>query len=78
MWAVVVALVVVAIVTGLQGAQAGAFGLAGILVAAGVARLVVPGHGPVGIVIRSRGVDATMYFTLAAAIAVLAQTAPNI
>ena len=78
MWVVVAALVVVAVVTVLQGAQAGAVGLAGVLVGAGVARLVVPDPGLIGIVVRSRGLDAAMYFGLAAAVVVLSQTAPNI
>lgn len=78
MWVVVVALVVVAVVTVLQGAQVGAVGLAGVLVGAGVARLVVPEPGLVGIVVRSRGLDAAMYFGLAAVVFILSQTAPNI
>ncbi|SDC34386.1 Protein of unknown function [Sanguibacter gelidistatuariae] len=78
MWTICAAVVVVAVVTLLEGARLGALGLAGVLVGAGVARLVVPGPGLVGIAIRSRGLDAAMYFSLAAAIAVLAQTAPNI
>lgn len=78
MWTVCAAILLVVAVTVAEGARIGALGLAGVLVGAGVARLVVPGPGLVGIAIRSRGLDATMYFCLAAAIAVLAQTAPNI
>lgn len=77
MWTVCIALVVVAVVVVQEGARLGAFGLAGILVAVGGARLVVPSP-LVGIAVRSRSVDATMYFALAAAIATLAQTAPHI
>lgn len=78
MWTVCAAIIVVVAVTVAEGARIGALGLAGVLVGAGVARLVVPGPGLVGIAIRSRSLDAAMYFSLAAAIAVLAQTAPNI
>lgn len=78
MWVIVVALVIVAIVTVWQGAQMGALGLAVILAGAGVTRLVVPDPGLIGIVVRSRALDAAMYFGLAVAVAVLAQTAPNI
>ena len=78
MWIIAAAVVGVAVVTVLEGARLGALGLAGILLGAGIARLVVPGPGLVGIAVRSRGLDAAMYLSLAAVIAVLAQTAPNI
>lgn len=78
MWLIVVALVIVAVVTVWQGAHVGALALAAILAGAGVTRLVVPNPGLVGIVVRSRSLDAAMYLGLAAALAVLAQTAPNI
>lgn len=78
MWIIVVALLAVALLTVLQGAQEGARGLAVILIGAGVARLVFPEPGLVGIVVRSRTIDATMYFGLAAILTILAQTAPNI
>lgn len=78
MWIIAAAVVGVAVVTVLEGARLGALGLAGILLGAGIARLVVPGPGLVGLAVRSRGFDAAMYLSLAAVIAVLAQTAPNI
>lgn len=78
MWVIVVALVLVALLTVLHGAQDGARGLAVILIGAGAARLVVPEPGLVGIAVRSRTLDATMYFGLAAILTILAQTAPNI
>lgn len=78
MWTICVALVLVLVVTVLEGARLGGLGLAGVLLGAGVARLIVPGPGPVGIVIRSRGIDAAMFIGLAAVIAFLAQTAPDI
>ena len=64
MWFIVVAILAVAVLTVLQGAQEGARGLAVILIGAGAARLVVPDPGLVGIAVRSRTVDATMYFGL--------------
>ena len=78
MWTIVVSLVIVAVLTLWQGAQVGAFGVATVLAGAGVTRLVVPDPGLVGIVVRSRTLDTAMYFGLAAAVALLAQTAPNI
>ena len=78
MWTIVVALAIVSVVTVWQGAHIGALGIAAVLAGAGITRLVVPGPGLVGIAVRSRGLDATMYLGLAAAVAVLAETAPNI
>ena len=78
MWTIVVALVIVAVVTVWQGAHVGALGIAAVLAGAGITRLVVPGPGLVGIAVRSRSIDAAMYLGLAAALALLAETAPNI
>ena len=78
MWTVCVAVLVVTAITAFAGARVGSWGLAVILAGAGIARATIPGPGPVGITIRSRTFDVSLFFGLAAVIAVLAQTAPNI
>ena len=70
-------LAVVAITLGL-GAREGALALAVLLLTGSLARAVIPGPGPIGITIRSRGVDVAMFATLGLMIGILAQTAPNI
>ncbi|MBI9114157.1 DUF3017 domain-containing protein [Sanguibacter suaedae] len=78
MWIVMVALLASLAVTFDVGARAGAMSISALLVAAAVTRGLVPGPGPIGITVRSRGVDVLMFVGLAAVIAALAQTAPNI
>jgi len=78
MWIVMVALLASLAVTFDVGARAGAMSVSALLVAAAVTRGLVPGPGPIGITVRSRGVDVLMFVGLAAVIAALAQTAPNI
>lgn len=78
MWTICVAVLVVTAITAFAGARVGSWGLAVILAGAGIARATIPGPGPVGITIRSRTFDVSLFFGLAAVIAVLAQTAPNI
>ena len=76
-WAVVAALVGVLVLVVTVGAQAGAVALAVVLAAAGIARAVTPG-AVVGLAVRSRTFDVLFYLLLAAAVAFLAQTTPDI
>lgn len=76
-WAVMGALVVVLVLVVAVSASAGAFALSAVLVAAGICRAVLPGD-VVGLAVRSRTADVVFYLLLAAAMAFLAQTAPNL
>lgn len=76
-WAVVVALLGVLVLVVTVGAHAGALALSGVLAVAGVCRAVTPG-AVVGLAVRSRTFDVTFYLLLAAAVAVLTQTTPDI
>lgn len=76
-WAVMGALVVVLVLVVTVSASAGAFALAAVLATAGVCRAVLPG-AVVGLAVRSRTADVVFYLVLAAAMAFLAQTAPNL
>jgi len=76
-WAVMGALVVVLVLVVTVSASAGALALAAVLVAAGICRAVLPGD-VVGLAVRSRTADVVFYLLLAAAMAFLAQTAPNL
>ena len=76
-WAVMGALVVVLVLVVTVSASAGAFALSAVLVTAGICRAVLPGD-VVGLAVRSRTADVVFYLLLAAAMAVLAQTAPNL
>ena len=76
-WAVMGALVVVLVLVVTVSASAGALALAAVLVTAGVCRAVLPGD-VVGLAVRSRTADVVFYLFLAAAMAFLAQTAPNL
>ena len=70
---VVVALVVSLVV----GTRAGAYTLAGVLVACAVARLLLPSPGPLAISVRARWIDVTILGVLAASIGLLAQLLPG-
>lgn len=76
-WAVMGALVVVLVLVVTVSASAGAFALSAVLVTAGICRAVLPGD-VVGLAVRSRTADVVFYLLLAAAMAFLAQTAPNL
>lgn len=76
-WAVVAALVGVLVLVVTVGAQVGALALAVVLAAAGIARAVTPG-AVVGLAVRSRTFDVLVYLLLAAVVAFLAQTTPDI
>lgn len=76
-WAVMGALVVVLVLVVTVSASAGALALAAVLVTAGICRAVLPGD-VVGLAVRSRTADVVFYLLLAAAMAFLAQTAPNL
>lgn len=76
-WAVMGALVVVLVLVVTVSASAGAFALAAVLASAGICRAVLPG-AVVGLAVRSRTADVVFYLVLAAAMAFLAQTAPNL
>gem|GEM_PF-3995929 len=70
---VVVALVVSLVI----GTRAGAYTLAGVLVACAVARLLLPSPGPLAISVRARWIDVTILGVLAASIGLLAQLLPG-
>ncbi|ACZ22711.1 hypothetical protein Sked_28090 [Sanguibacter keddieii DSM 10542] len=76
-WAIVVALVGVLVLVVTVGAHAGALALSGVLAVAGVCRAVTPG-AVVGLAVRSRTFDVLFYLFLAAAVAVLTQTTPDV
>lgn len=74
MWLVLAGVAVSTLVAVLVGARAGCFTLAGLLAVAGVCRAVLPGPGPVGITVRSRGLDVLFFLAPAAVMAFLALT----
>ncbi|OLT52453.1 DUF3017 domain-containing protein [Cellulosimicrobium sp. CUA-896] len=61
----------------LVGARAACLVLAGVLAVAGLCRAVLPGPGPVGITVRSRGLDTFFFLAPAVAIAFLALSLSN-
>ncbi len=61
----------------LVGARAACLVLAGVLAVAGTCRAVLPGPGPVGITVRSRGLDTFFFLAPAAATAFLALSLSN-
>ena len=78
MWLVCAGVLAVVAIALTLGAREGALALAVLLLTGSIARAVIPGPGPIGITIRSRGVDVAMFATLGLMIGILAQTAPNI
>jgi uncharacterized membrane protein YphA (DoxX/SURF4 family) len=76
-WAIVAALVGVLVLVVTVGAHAGALALSGVLAVAGICRAVTPG-AVVGLAVRSRTFDVLFYLFLAAAVALLTQTTPDI
>ena len=78
MWLVCAGVLAVVAIALMLGAREGALALAVLLLTGSLARAVIPGPGPIGITIRSRGVDVAMFATLGLMIGILAQTAPNI
>ncbi|MET3974850.1 DUF3017 domain-containing protein [Cellulosimicrobium sp. TH-20] len=72
MWLVLAGVAVSTLVSVLAGARAGCFALAGLLAVAGVCRAAIPGPGPVGITVRSRGLDVFFFLAPAAVMAFLA------
>ncbi|MBD5786883.1 DUF3017 domain-containing protein [Cellulosimicrobium terreum] len=71
MWLVLAGVGVTTVVAVLAGALVGCLVLAGVLVVAGVARACLPAPGPVGITVRSRGLDVFFFLAPAAAIVFL-------
>lgn len=69
MWLVVAGVALSTLVTLLVGARAGFLTLSGVLVVAGLCRAVLPGPGPAGITVRSRGLD--VFFFLAPAVVIV-------
>ncbi|MBD8078272.1 DUF3017 domain-containing protein [Cellulosimicrobium arenosum] len=78
MWIVLAGVLLATVVAVLVDARAGCLVLAGVLVAAGLARAFLPGPGPVGISVRSRGLDTFFFLAPAVAIAFLALTTPGV
>jgi len=72
MWLVLAGVAVSTLVAVLVGARAGCFTLAALLAVAGVCRAAVPGPGPVGITVRSRGLDVFFFLAPAVVMAFLA------
>lgn len=77
MWLVVAGVALTAVAAPLLGARVACLVLAGVLAVAGLCRAVLPGPGPVGITVRSRGLDTFFFLAPAAAIAFLALTLPD-
>ncbi|MFC8922390.1 DUF3017 domain-containing protein [Cellulosimicrobium sp. NPDC057127] len=74
MWLAVAGVGLTTLVALLVGARAACLVLAGVLAVAGLCRAVLPGPGPVGITVRSRGLDTFLFLAPAVAIAFLALT----
>ncbi|GED09007.1 DUF3017 domain-containing protein [Cellulosimicrobium cellulans] len=72
MWLVLAGVAVSTLVAVLVGARAGCLTLAGLLAVAGVCRAAIPGPGPVGITVRSRGLDVFFFLAPAVVMAFLA------
>ncbi|GAB3160599.1 hypothetical protein GCM10027059_08960 [Myceligenerans halotolerans] len=69
--------VVLSLLLGLVvGGRAGSLGIAVTLAVAGIFRAVLRGPGPVGLAIRTRGLDVVMYMSAAVMIGALAVVAP--
>lgn len=77
-WLVLAAVAASVLLGVLVDSRAGVLGVSVTLAACGVARAVVSGPGPVGIVIRGRVLDVVMFAGLAAAIFVLGVSAPGL
>jgi hypothetical protein len=77
-WLVLMGVVVSVLLGILVGSRAGVLGVSATLAVCGVARAVVSGPGPVGIVIRGRVLDVVMFAGLATAIFVLGVSAPGV
>jgi hypothetical protein len=77
MWLVVAGVGLTTAVALLVGARAACLVLSGVLAVAGVCRAVLPGAGPVGITVRSRGLDTFFFLAPATAIAFLALALSN-
>ncbi|MCF4122646.1 DUF3017 domain-containing protein [Antribacter sp. KLBMP9083] len=77
-WLVLAGVVASVLLGVLVGSRAGVLGVSATLAACGVARAVVSGPGPVGIVIRGRVLDVVMFASLATAIFVLGVSAPGV
>ncbi|WP_265520739.1 DUF3017 domain-containing protein [Oerskovia flava] len=77
-WLVLAGVLASLAVAVLVGGREGTLALASLLVAAGLLRALLPGPGPVGLTVRSRGVDVFFFWSLGAMIASLAVVAPAI
>ncbi|WP_435738858.1 DUF3017 domain-containing protein [Cellulosimicrobium sp. PMB13] len=72
MWLVLLGVGLATAVALLIDARAASLVLSGVLAVAGVCRAVIPGPGPVGITVRSRGLDTFFFLAPAVVIAFLA------
>lgn len=72
MWLVLGGVALATAVALLVDARAASLVLSGVLAVAGVCRAVIPGPGPVGITVRSRGLDTFLFLAPAVVIAFLA------
>ncbi len=77
MWLLLSGVLVSCVVVVAFGAQAGSLTLAVFLAVVGVGRATIPPPGGRGLVVRSRAFDLFAYWSMAAAIAVLALVAPG-
>lgn len=72
MWLVLLGVGLATAVALLVDARVASLVLSGVLAVAGVCRAVIPGPGPVGITVRSRGLDTFFFLAPAVVIAFLA------
>lgn len=70
-------IVVSTVVALVVGTRAGAFVLAGVMLACAVVRAVLPSPGPVAITVRAKALDVAVLVLLGAGLAVLAQILPR-
>lgn len=78
MWLVLAGVAVATAVALLVDARAGCLVLSAVLTVAGACRALLPGPGPVGITVRSRGLDVFFFLAPAVVLAFLALTAPGV
>ena len=69
-------IVVATLVALVVGTRAGAFVLAGVVLACAVVRAVLPSPGPVALTVRAKALDVAVLVLLGAGLAVLAQLLP--
>ena len=76
LWWTSTGIVVATVVALVAGTRAGAFVLAGVVLACAVVRAVLPSPGPVALAVRAKALDVAVLVLLGAGLAVLARILP--